>query len=389
MELSDSIFKEKVNVDEASNFWTWFVKNVDTFKHLGKMPQEEAHQLLDIIIEELKKYDLWLKAVCGQYDENTTELIITADGDIALFTKVQELIDKAPVVNGWRFTAHKPPVGLTNMAIRMYDKDFNEDTLHFYPIVEEKYPDEVSLVLTHKDYNEEEEEDFQTAMSIYVQNGLGEINAATQIDDLTFGAEPVDKSELIPITKLNDYLTWREKEFVEKCHSSEIELPDQVLFAIEGEDFEDNIMVALVNLNYEHWPYKPMFGWLLSVTIDYEATENGLPIKSMVKVLHDEEAKIIELLNNQSDTLFIATKTYRGSRIMYFYTKNYEQPCTLLHALQDSGEMGSNTSFFVEKDKYWRCLEEFWGVTESDEEDEEEDEGEDEEEQDGEEQEDD
>ncbi len=373
MGLLDSIFKKRTSVYEASDFWAWFVKNVGTFKQLSKISQEEAHELLDIIVEELNKYNPWLKAVGGQYDENTSELIITADGDIALFSKVLELIEKAPVLKGWLFTAHKPPVGLTNMAIRMFDKDFNEETLHFYPIVEDEYPDEVSLVLTHKQYNIEEEEDFQTAMSIYVQNGLGEINAATQIDDLSFSAEPEDKSELIPINKLNDYLTWREKEFVEKCHSSEIELPEDSFNIIEGVDEEDNVMVALVNLNYENFLFKPVYGWLLSVTMEYTPAENGLPDNDTLIILQEEETKVIELLTTQSDTLYTATKTFKGSRILYFYTKMYEQPSILLHHFLDTEEITSSTSFFVEKDKYWRCLEEFWGVSEEEEEEEEED----------------
>lgn len=372
MRLLDSIFKKKVNIYKVSDFWAWFVKNEGAFNKMGNMPQEEAHQFLDTIIEELNKYNPWLKAVSGQYDKNTTELIITADGDIALFTKVQELIDKAPVLNGWKFTAHKPPVGLNNMAIRMYDKDFNEETLHFYPIIEEQYPDEVSLVLTHKDYNETEEEDFQTAMSIYVQNGLGEINAATQIDDLSFGPEPDDTSVLIPITKLNDYLTWREKEFVEKCHSSAIELPEENFNIIEGQDDEDNVMVALVNLQYEHWPFKPMFGWLLSVTMDYTPEENGLPDENTLHLLQLEETKIVELLTSKMDTLYTAIKTFKGSRIIYFYTKNYEQPSILMHTYLDAGAATFDTSFFIEKDKYWRCLEEFWGLPEEEEEEEEE-----------------
>jgi hypothetical protein len=208
-------------------------------------------------------------------------------------------------------------------------------------------------------------------MSIYVQNGLGEINAATQIDDLTFGAEPDDKSELIPITKLNDYLTWREKEFVEKCHSSEIELPQEIFNFIEGVDYEDNTMIALVNLNFEHWAFKPMFGWLLSVTLDYTESVDGLPSPTEVVILQKEEAIIIDLLTKQSDTLYTATKTYKGDRILYFYTKMYELPSILLHTLLDSGEISTNTSFFVEKDKYWRCLEEFWGVPDEEEEEEE------------------
>lgn len=379
MGLLDTIFKKKVTLYEPNHFWAWFVKNASKFDMLGKIGQDETHLLLDEIIIELNKFNPWLKAVCGQYDADTVELIVTADGDIALFAKVHELIDQAPQVKGWRFTAHKPPVGLANMGIRMFEKEFNEHTLHFYPIIEDDYPDEVSLVLTHKEYNEEEEEDFQTAMSIYVQNGLGEINASTQIDDLSFGPEPEDKSDLIPITKLHDYLTWRQKEFVEKYPLSSIELPEEGFNVIEGQDEDDNIMIALVNLNYENWTYKPVFGWLLSVSMEYAPEENGLPDAETLTVMQDEETTIIELLTKQSETVYTATKTFVGTRTLYFYTKQYEQPSMLMHGYLDAYNGLTNTSFFVEKDKYWRCLEEFWGLPEGDEEDDEEEDQDDEE----------
>jgi len=377
MGLLESIFKKKASLYEASNFWEWFKNNEKRFNQLGKTDSEATHKALDEIIAELNKFNPWLKAVCGQFDEDTTELIITSDGDIALFSKVQELINAAPSLKGWRFTAHKPPVGLANMGIRMYNKDFNESTLHFYPIVEADYPDEVSLVMTHKEYNAEEEEDFQTAMSIYVQNGLGETNAATQIDELSFAAEPEDGSELIPITKLAGYLTWRHKEFVEKYHASAIEFPEETFNVIEGEDDEDNVMIALVNLNYENWPYKPVFGWLLSVSMEYAPNENGLPDAETLNTLQEEETVIIGLLTRSSDTIYTATKTFNGVRTLYFYTKEYEQPSQLMHQHLDDYEGPTNTSFFIEKDKYWRCLEEFWGLPEVDEEEEDEEEGED------------
>ncbi len=377
MGLIDSILKKKLTFYEPANFWAWFEKNEKKFHQLGKLNPEETHQGLDEIIAELNKFNPWLKAVCGQFDADTTELIITADGDIALFSKVQELVDAAPSLAGWRFTAHKPPVGLNNMAIRMYDKDFSEATLHFYPIVEADYPDEVSLVLTHREYNDDDAEDFQTAMSIYVQNGLGEINAATQIDELSFAAEPEEGEELIPISKLAGYLTWREKEFVEKYHTSSIELPEETFNVIEGEDEEDNIMIALVNLNYENWPYKPVFGWLLSVSMEFIQKENGLPDAETLNGLQNEETAVIELLTKHSDTLYTATKTFKGVRTLYFYTKLYEQPSQLMHKHLDKYEGAANTSFFVEKDKYWRCLEEFWGLPEVDEEEEDEEEEED------------
>lgn len=41
-------------------------------------------------------------------DNETAELIITADGILKNYVFVEELIDSVPKIKGWKFTAHKP-----------------------------------------------------------------------------------------------------------------------------------------------------------------------------------------------------------------------------------------------------------------------------------------
>ena len=48
------------------------------------------------------------------YDDKTAELIITAESDIKTFVFVEELIDEAPVLKGWKFTALKPALPMVD-----------------------------------------------------------------------------------------------------------------------------------------------------------------------------------------------------------------------------------------------------------------------------------
>jgi hypothetical protein len=372
------LFNRNKDSSGPDSFWQWFAANQKRFQHLEKLGAEKAHEKLNEIVGQLKKYNPWFKALIGKYDDATSELIITADGDIALFMKVEELVSKAPTLPGWRFTAHKPPMGFDEISIEMFDKVFNEHTVKFYPFIDESHPDMVSIAFTHKDYDEEEEEDFQVANSIYIQNALGELNAATKLDHYETGPEPEDKSELIPVTKLNDYLNWREKEFVEKYDHAAIEFPEETYHSVEGEDADGNVMMAIVISSFESWPYKPVFCWWVGVQMEYPQTENGLPDETTLALLHDTEDEIVSLMTAGQDIVYTASKTYKGCRTAYFYAKNYKDPSVVLHKfIEGFKESNITLGFFIEKDKYWQRVEEFYGLEETNEDDDEDDEEED------------
>jgi len=120
--------------DSAAAFWKWFIENEQRFRSVEKTNSEEALAFLDDLITEMKPFNPWLKALAGPYSTDKHELIITADGDIALFCKVEELIQAAPKIEGWIITAHKPPLGFEGISIDMYDKEFSSRSMHFYPI---------------------------------------------------------------------------------------------------------------------------------------------------------------------------------------------------------------------------------------------------------------
>jgi hypothetical protein len=357
------------------SFWKWFSDNQHRYQQIEQLDGDDAHELVNEVVEELKKYDPWFKALMGKYDDTTSELIVTADGDIALFVKVEELIDKAPAIAGWKFTAHKPPLGFDEISIEMFGKTFDDETMRFYPITDDAYPDMVSVIFTHSAYNSNEADDFETGGSIYVQNAMGELNTAIQLDHYEIGPEPDDKSLLIPVTKLNDYLNWREKEFIEKYDHAGIEFPEDTYATIEGEDQDGNVMLAIVVSSLEEWPYRPVFCWWVGVQMEYKEAENGLPDQETLTALQDIEEKLTDLLTAQQYVVYVATKTFKGCRTAHFYAKNYKTPSSLLHPfLKTLDAPGIQLGFFIEKDKYWQHVEEFFGLDESlrEEEDEEE-----------------
>jgi hypothetical protein len=352
----------KEGTHTPGSFWQWFSKNQDHFDQLNETNAEEAPARLNEIVEELKKYDPWFKALLGKYDDTSSELVITADGDIALFVKVEQFIEQAPALTGWRFTAHKPPLGFDEISIEMHGKTFSVDTVNFYPLIDPVYPDRVSIVFTHNEYDESKAEDFQTAASIYIQNALGELNTATEIDHYDIRSEPGDKSIMIPVAKLNDYLTWRAKEFVEKYDHASIKLPEELFYTIEGQDASGNIMMAIAVASYEHWDYKPVYCWWIRIEMEYAEAENGLPAPGTLQLLQDTEEKAVQLLTRQAGIIYTASKTFRGCRTIYFYAKNYRDSSLLLYDFCEKAGGELELGFFIEKDKYWQNMEEFFGL---------------------------
>lgn len=360
MSLPGKLLDTTGDTHTPQSFWRWFGNNQERFDQLDETNAGQAPARLNEIMEELKKYDPWLKGLIGKYDDTTSELVITADGDIALFVKVEQFVSEAPALPGWRFTAHKPPLGFDEISIEMHGKIFNEETVKFFPLTDPAYPDLVSIVFTHKEYDDKEDEDFQTAGSIYVQNALGELNTATQIDQYKISPEPEDESVLIPVGKLNDYLNWREKEFVEKYDLASIEFPEELINSIEGQDAEGNVMMALAVASYELWEYKPVYCWWVRIEIEYPEAGNGLPDPDTLKILHDTEDKAVQLLTANPGIIYTASKTFKGCRTVYFYARNYRDPSLLLYTFCEKSDEALKLGFFIEKDKYWQNMEEFF-----------------------------
>lgn len=363
------LFHERNGNDPKEVFWKWFVENESTFKTAFRDPVQ-AHAFLNELITQMKPFNPWLKALAGPYGDGKFELIITADGDIALFCKVEELVNAAPKVNDWLITAHKPPVGSDNLQIEMYGHKFEAGMLAFYPVNDTNYPDEISIVVIHRDYTEEDHDKFKTAASIYLQNAIGELNSTTIIDEIQVKAAPLAEQgiELIPIGKLNDYLTWRQKEFVEKYANLNTSLPEESYRVIEASGNEGKPLLAVINAGFKDWEYRSAYPWLVQVDIDYDGYESGMPNEKQLKDLQQIEDDITRILDARQLALFLGHETHDGLRTIFFYTDKYNPVSKIVNEYLEITPWSYNIVFHIRKDKYWKNMDFFFDAEETEEE---------------------
>lgn len=350
----------KNNKKPAENFWNWFVRNEKRFKKVIDDP-EKAQTFLDELIGQMRPFNPWFKALAGPYDDARYELIITADGDIALFCKVEELVQAAPQVKGWLITAHKPAIGMDKMRIDMLGYEFSADNMKFYPVNDAGYPDEIHIILVHPDYNEEQKNDFQSGGMIYLENALGELNTATLIDSYEVQGPPGGDVELIPLQKLEEYLKWREKEFIEKYEKLEAVKPPDNYAVLESEDREGKPVFATINTGYKNWEFKAAYPWLVQIDIDFKGTKNGLPDKKQIAALQDVENNLFDRL---PDTINVGHDTHDNRRSIYAYASDYRDVSKSIHQYLESAQTSFESVFFIRKDKYWKNMEWFFNAGE-------------------------
>ncbi len=362
MPVEGEIFGKKNEKVLADNFWKWFASNKDRFSTILD-DSEKVQQFLDELIGNMKPFNRWFKALAGPYEKNKSELIITSDGDISLFCKVEDLVNAAPPFDDWLITAHKPPLGLDKVSIKMYDREFSSSNMKFYPYVDANYPDEINIILVHPEFNSEEKGKFQSAGIIFLENALGELNTATLIDSYEVKGMPGDDIELIPLDKLEEYLRWREKEFIEKYEKLEARKPEDSYGVLESEDSEGRVLYATINAGFKNWEFKAAFPWCVQIDIEFKGQDKGLPDKKQVEELQEIENELLSLFG-QSDLAYVGHQTHNDQRTIFCYSSDYNTISKKIHRYLENTGWDYEITFFIRKDKYWRNMEWFFNATE-------------------------
>ena len=92
----------------SGTFWAWFRERNHEYKSLDR--SENKEQLLDQFQDRLHQYDDALAFEISQpLDDDSNELIITAEGVAGKFPEVEALVKAAPELPGWKFVASSSP----------------------------------------------------------------------------------------------------------------------------------------------------------------------------------------------------------------------------------------------------------------------------------------
>jgi hypothetical protein len=97
--------------EAISQFWNWFESRNQAFLNINNegLSQRKKDALLDEMQEHLHKYCDYLYFEVGGKLNEENELIITAEGNSEYFKRLEDLIDNAPAIENWTFTAFIQP----------------------------------------------------------------------------------------------------------------------------------------------------------------------------------------------------------------------------------------------------------------------------------------
>jgi hypothetical protein len=359
MNLLKKIFGSKEpTVCSYEDFWRWFKIHEEQFYHVIKSNKDIEKNFFAKLSPQLGKLKDGFFYLTGMLTPQTVELIFTADGDLKNIAYVEELVDSAPKIYGWSFTAHKPATDIEKINIRMNQYVFNKSNMSFYPNDRPGYPDEIDITVVHENFKE----DITTITNgvyIFLDNYLGEMNFLSSIDNVNVIAREDAEKELIPIEKLKAFLEWRQKEFTEKYEAIRHHTENDKYSVLEASLENGDKLVAVVNDDLLHWDSKASHPWIATLEIKYNSNNGGMPDSTTNAVLDGIETNLMMELRDEEGYLNIGRQTAQNFREIYFACKDFRKPSKLFFEIKEKHGDQFEITYSLYKDKYWRSFDRF------------------------------
>lgn len=362
MAFLKTLFSRKEQpVQNYADFWNWFQQHEQKFYKVIKKGKNIDKEFFDIMATPLAAIKEGFYCVTGMYDDNTAELILTADGNIENIVFVEDLVLAAPEIKGWKFTALKPALKIEDVNIAMNGFDFNKNNLFFYANDDAAYPDEIDIKIVHNDLTEQNRDALGSGIYIFLDNYLGELDFVTSIDNLEIGGRYDADKELIPIEKLIAFIQWRKKEFVEKYEGVRHNTDDDNYSILEASRSKDGMpVIAAINTTLLEWDKKASHPWMLAVEMPYTSKgNNGLPLEEELALMESVENTILEELKDFEGYLQIGRETANNNRTLFFACREFRKPSKVMHEIQKKVASEVKISYEIFKDKYWRSVNKF------------------------------
>lgn len=361
MSFLKNIFgKKEESIKTYNDFWNWFQQNEKGFFGVVKNRKNIEKDFFNPLSAKLGELKDGYYYLTGMHDDNTVELVLTADGNTKNIVFVEELVKAAPTLPGWKFTALKPALEIENVSIEMAGYQFNSENLSFYANEIPRYPDEIDITIVHKSYTEENKAPIVNGTYIFLDNYLGELTFVNNIDHLTIIGKEAAQKELIPVAKLKDFLTWRQKEFIEKYEGVRYNTENDSYSILEAELENGHHLIAVVNTELLNWDSKASHPWTAVLTFKYDGRKNnGMPDEHDYALLGTIEEEMMQELKDIDGFLNIGRQTAKGEREVYFACKDFRKPSKVFFETQQKYKKNFEIEYDIYKDKYWQTFERF------------------------------
>ena len=360
MNFIKNIFnKKEQKINSYEDFWTWFKTQQKSFFDTVKQGNDIERNFFNKLSPKLKELKDGYCYLTGMLDDHTVELVLTADGDLKNIVFIEELVTASPKINGWKFTALKPPLDIKNVGIRMAGYEFTSEKMYFYSNDDNNYPDEIDISITHDDLNTKNTEQIGIGIGIFLDNYLGELNFINQIDNYNVIEKQNADKELVPIEKLKDFLIWREKEFVEKYEGLRYNTDEDEHVLLEADLKSGNKLLAAINTTLLTWDNKASHPWICILIFKCRNSVNGMPNESDYTLLNNIEEEILLTLKDSGGYLNIGRQTANGERDIYFACNDFRKPSKVFFEIAQKYAQDFEIEYDIYKDKYWKSFNRF------------------------------
>ena len=365
MSLFKKMFSKKEKeqpIETYRDFWNWFLEHQEKFHEVVKSGDSERYgkEFFDVIGPKLNELKEGIFYLSGMLNDHVADLILTPEGNFRNFYIVEELIAESPKLPNWQFQAFKPSFDVGSTGIKMENYSFGTENIHFYANESKEYPDDIEITLVHNDYKEENKAEIINGCYIFLENYLGELKSSTGIDTLHFTSTELAKQELISIEKLESYLIWREKEFVEKYEGTRKNTENDAYGSYKTTLQNGSPFLAIMNTDLLKWDAKASHPWIVRLQLLYDGNNNdGFPEEDVYQLLNEIEDNLVVELKDYEGYLNIGRETGDNSRDVYFACKDFRKPCKLIDQRIDSTGDKVALKYEVYKDKYWRYFDNY------------------------------
>jgi hypothetical protein len=190
---------------EIEKFWKWFSDNQKDLKSI----LQGHHEKTDLILNELIQIKRGLAVEFEQLPSSIIGMTVSADGVEENFPFVQQIVDKAPEISGWRFIAFRQPVSedkFHDLSLILGERVVKLQDIYFLPIEDDGrlYIQVFSEVIT-----EENEKEIGYGVLMLLDNIIGEYACVKKIYGFEFYnlIESKDfNGDLKPLREIPDFL---------------------------------------------------------------------------------------------------------------------------------------------------------------------------------------
>ena len=168
--------------DEISEFWRWFEANSSSYHALNFENTERRDELFADLGERLEKIDENIAFEFGKLDNDLMDFVISASGIVETFPVVKKLVDAAPQIPNWKFTAFRQRKDeVVTIEMGGINIDRNTTLAKLY-----KDDGKIGIVLFLPGYEETPNQTFEQIGFLLLDQTLGEYVVGTQVGFVEF-----------------------------------------------------------------------------------------------------------------------------------------------------------------------------------------------------------